>query len=165
MKKRIALLGVALMVCFAVGILYAARGGGHGGPGRGPGRGPGSGPGFGPGPGSGYDKTQLVYVEGTINSIEPGDENRAGKIVITRKGKDGQDLQATLLLSADTQVFIGDEEKDLSDLVVGSKVVAGCVKSKDGADAVAVLIRVPKDGKTTGKKAPDAGEEKKGPTE
>jgi hypothetical protein len=141
------------MLCFAVGVSGAPKGGHGGGPGHGPG---GPGPGFGPDTGA---KGELTYVEGVIKSITPAGENQPGKIVVAKKDKDGRELQATVLVGRETQIFIGDEARTLDDLAVGNQVIASFKKPAPGKDPVAVLIRVPKDDKG-GKKPADAGEEK-----
>lgn len=151
MKTWMMLLCVVLMLCFAAGTLDAARPGGRG-PGRRPGPGPGSGP--GPGPGIKDNPEDLAYVEGVIKAIKPGVENRPGTITVAKKNDKGVEMQATLIVNADTQIFIGDEPKQLTDLTVGDKVNIAYTKPPRGTDPVAVLIRVTpsKGGHTT----PDA---------
>jgi hypothetical protein len=155
-KTWIALLCVALMVCFTAGTAFAQR---HGG-GRGPGPGTGHGPGVGPRTDPTNTNEELAYLEGVIRTVKRGADNDSARIIVTRKGNSGKDAQATILVNAETQIFVGDDARKLEDLAVGDKVIAGYVKPKDGATPLAVIVRVIKDDKGSekgGKKPADAG--------
>jgi len=133
----ITMLVVALTVYFTVGTLYAPPRGG----GRGIGRvGPGNVPGQ---PNNPQDQPQATsYVDGVIKVIKPAKDDKPASLdVLGKKGGKGSDVKYTFGVTPDTQIFIGDDPKELSDLKVGDKVNVAYSKPPRGG-AVALVIRV-----------------------
>lgn len=149
----VTLLAVSLMLYFTMDTLYAPpRGPGHGG-GR-----PGSGPGKGPGAGQQNNPQDVSYIDGVIKEIKPAKAPKPALLTIVgKKGGKGSDVKSTFTINRDTQIFIGDDQKELTDLKVGDKVNVAFAKPANGGGTVALVIRVITDaGAATNKGGGDA---------
>ena len=134
------LLAVVLVLHFAVGTAYAPPKGGGRGPGKGgPGQ-QGNGPGQQTNP---QDTPQNVsYVDGVVKDIKQAKDDKPALLTIVgKKDGKGSDVKLAFTITPDTQIFIGDDPKELADLKVGDKVNVAYSKPANGG-VVALVIRV-----------------------
>jgi hypothetical protein len=85
----------------------------------------------------------VSYADGVVKEIRPGDDKQPAMLRILGK-KDGKGKDAGLLFTVipDTQIFIGKEKKELSDVQAGDKVDIAYSKAGNGQDDVALVVRV-----------------------